>query len=45
MLGDMPLDEALTAIVEATRDHTREDDVAALAVRRAGWLGGISSRT
>ncbi|HET7351335.1 MAG TPA: SpoIIE family protein phosphatase [Marmoricola sp.] len=44
MLGDMPLDEALSAIVESTRDHTREDDVAALAVRRAGWLGAVSAR-
>jgi serine phosphatase RsbU (regulator of sigma subunit) len=36
MLGDMPLDEALSAIVESSRDHTREDDVAAIAVRRSG---------
>jgi PAS domain S-box-containing protein len=33
-LGRHPLAEALPRIVEATRDHTREDDVAALAVRR-----------
>jgi PAS domain S-box-containing protein len=32
--GREPLAEALTRIVEAARDHTREDDVAALAVRR-----------
>jgi len=32
--GREPLEKALTQIVEAARDHTREDDVAALAVRR-----------
>jgi GAF domain-containing protein len=32
--GQKPLTEALDHIVEAVRDHTREDDVAALAVRR-----------
>jgi serine phosphatase RsbU (regulator of sigma subunit) len=32
--GREPLEKALTQIVEAVRDHTREDDVAALAVRR-----------
>ena len=35
LLDQLPLAEALTQIVETVRDHTREDDVAALAVRRA----------
>ncbi len=34
-LGQSSLAEALPLIVEAVRDHTREDDVAALAVRQA----------
>ena len=34
-LGKSSLAEALPLIVEAVRDHTREDDVAALAVRQA----------
>jgi len=32
--GRSSLAEALPLIVEAVRDHTREDDVAALAVRQ-----------
>jgi PAS domain S-box-containing protein len=35
LLGQLPLDDALAQIVDAVRDHTREDDVAALAARRA----------
>ena len=35
-LGRSSLEEALPLIIEAVRDHTREDDVAALAVRQAG---------
>ncbi len=35
LLGRLPLDDALPQIVETVRDHTREDDVAALAVRRS----------
>ena len=34
-LGNSSLAEALPLIVDAVRDHTREDDVAALAVRQA----------
>jgi hypothetical protein len=34
-LGRSSLEEALPLIIEAVRDHTREDDVAALAVRQA----------
>ncbi len=34
MLADGPLDEALPRLVEAVRDHTREDDVATLVARR-----------
>ncbi len=33
--GRSSLADALPLIVEAVRDHTREDDVAALAVRQA----------
>ena len=34
-LGRSSLEEALPLIIESVRDHTREDDVAALAVRQA----------
>ena len=35
LLDQLPLAEALAEIIETVRDHTRQDDVAALAVRRS----------
>jgi serine phosphatase RsbU (regulator of sigma subunit) len=35
-LGQGELDEQLPLMVEAVRDHSRQDDVAAIAVRRGG---------